>query len=175
MESEPIRLYRRSWCEDSDAAAAYFKEHGILYTEIDIEKDAEAARGVEFITGGAHITPVLAYNLQAIVFDPWDPHRFEGWWSMARASHTGAQEEADPGETHPHASQSTDPAVLGRQMMKTGPAGRLRHPTYHCSFCGKSQGDVARLIAGPGAIYICNECVELCREIIDEDNNLLSR
>src|SRR5207244_2477170 len=37
------------------------------------------------------------------------------------------------------------------------------------SFCGKSQEDVRRLIAGPGAVYICDECVELCREIIDEE------
>ncbi|MDR1619191.1 MAG: ATP-dependent Clp protease ATP-binding subunit ClpX, partial [Clostridiales bacterium] len=37
-----------------------------------------------------------------------------------------------------------------------------------CTFCGKSQEDVHRVIAGPG-VYICNECVELCREIIEED------
>ncbi len=43
-------------------------------------------------------------------------------------------------------------------------------PQYRCSFCGKSQEDVRRLIAGPGAVYICDECVELCREIIDEDD-----
>ncbi|MDD4075761.1 MAG: ATP-dependent Clp protease ATP-binding subunit ClpX, partial [Eubacteriales bacterium] len=36
-----------------------------------------------------------------------------------------------------------------------------------CSFCGKSQDEVHRVIAGPG-VYICNECVELCQEIIDE-------
>src|SRR5688572_8189695 len=41
---------------------------------------------------------------------------------------------------------------------------------YHCSFCGKSQDQVRRLIAGPGAVYICDECVDLCREIIDEEN-----
>ncbi|MEO5953811.1 MAG: ATP-dependent Clp protease ATP-binding subunit ClpX [Chloroflexia bacterium] len=41
---------------------------------------------------------------------------------------------------------------------------------YRCSFCGKTQEDVRRLIAGPGAVYICDECVELCREIIDEDD-----
>ncbi len=41
--------------------------------------------------------------------------------------------------------------------------------TYHCSFCGKNQDQVRRLIAGPGAVYICDECVELCREIIQED------
>ena len=38
-----------------------------------------------------------------------------------------------------------------------------------CTFCGKSQDEVHRVIAGPG-VYICNECVELCREIIEEDN-----
>jgi ATP-dependent Clp protease ATP-binding subunit ClpX len=37
-----------------------------------------------------------------------------------------------------------------------------------CSFCGKSQEQVKRLVAGPG-VYICNECIELCSEIIDED------
>src|SRR3989304_1175676 len=41
--------------------------------------------------------------------------------------------------------------------------------TYICSFCGKNQDQVRRLIAGPGAVYICDECVELCREIIQED------
>ena len=40
---------------------------------------------------------------------------------------------------------------------------------YRCSFCGKGQEEVRRLIAGPGAVYICDECVELCREIIDEE------
>ncbi|MCL1816033.1 MAG: ATP-dependent Clp protease ATP-binding subunit ClpX [Clostridiales bacterium] len=38
-----------------------------------------------------------------------------------------------------------------------------------CSFCGKNQNQVQKLIAGPGA-YICNECIELCNEIITEDN-----
>ncbi len=41
--------------------------------------------------------------------------------------------------------------------------------TYHCSFCGKNQDQVKRLIAGPGAVYICDECVDLCREIIAEE------
>jgi hypothetical protein len=40
---------------------------------------------------------------------------------------------------------------------------------YRCSFCGKSQQQVRRLIAGPGNMYICDECVALCREIIEED------
>jgi ATP-dependent Clp protease ATP-binding subunit ClpX len=37
-----------------------------------------------------------------------------------------------------------------------------------CSFCGKNQEQVRRLIAGPG-VYICDECIELCQEIIDEE------
>lgn len=37
-----------------------------------------------------------------------------------------------------------------------------------CSFCGKSQEQVKRLVAGPG-VYICDECIELCQEIIDEE------
>ena len=41
---------------------------------------------------------------------------------------------------------------------------------YHCSFCGKNQDAVKRLIAGPGAVYICDECVELCQEIISEES-----
>lgn len=39
---------------------------------------------------------------------------------------------------------------------------------YRCSFCGKSQDQVKRIIAGPG-VYICDECVDLCSEIIKEE------
>jgi len=49
------------------------------------------------------------------------------------------------------------------------PTTRSSRIQYHCSFCGKNQDQVKRLIAGPGAVYICDECVELCREIIDEE------
>ncbi len=38
----------------------------------------------------------------------------------------------------------------------------------HCSFCGKSQDEVKKLIAGP-MVYICDECIELCNEIIQEE------
>ena len=48
-------------------------------------------------------------------------------------------------------------------------SSRSTRVQYHCSFCGKNQEQVKRLIAGPGAVYICDECVELCREIIDEE------
>ena len=39
-----------------------------------------------------------------------------------------------------------------------------------CSFCGKEQEQVKKLIAGPG-VYICDECIELCNEIIEEEFN----
>ena len=42
------------------------------------------------------------------------------------------------------------------------------HEQLTCSFCGKPQHQVHKLIAGPG-VYICDECVELCNEIVDEE------
>ena len=38
-----------------------------------------------------------------------------------------------------------------------------------CSFCGKAQDEVRKLIAGPGNIYICDECINLCSEILEEE------
>ncbi|MFC6206162.1 ATP-dependent Clp protease ATP-binding subunit ClpX [Levilactobacillus tongjiangensis] len=40
--------------------------------------------------------------------------------------------------------------------------------TVTCSFCGKTQDQVQKIVAGPG-VYICNECIDLCKEIIDEE------
>ena len=39
----------------------------------------------------------------------------------------------------------------------------------HCSFCGKSEDQVKKLIYGPGGAYICDDCVRICAEIIDEE------
>ncbi len=44
-----------------------------------------------------------------------------------------------------------------------------RIQAYRCSFCGKSQDKVRRLIAGPNGVYICDECVALCNQIIAEE------
>ncbi|MBX9697056.1 MAG: ATP-dependent Clp protease ATP-binding subunit ClpX, partial [Alphaproteobacteria bacterium] len=43
--------------------------------------------------------------------------------------------------------------------------------TLHCSFCGKSQHEVRKLIAGPN-VFICDECVDLCIEIIREEGGV---
>src|SRR5437667_11113938 len=49
-------------------------------------------------------------------------------------------------------------------MPKFGDGGDL----LKCAFCGKSQKQVTKLIAGPG-VYICDECIDLCNEIIEEE------
>ena len=49
-------------------------------------------------------------------------------------------------------------------MPRIGESGDL----FKCSFCGKSQKQVKKLIAGPG-VYICDECIDLCNEIIEEE------
>jgi hypothetical protein len=54
-------------------------------------------------------------------------------------------------------------------MPRTVSPGALR-----CSFCGKRQFDVVRLVAGPG-VYICNECIALCNEIIAQEGDRRSR
>jgi len=46
---------------------------------------------------------------------------------------------------------------------------RKTRPTFRCSFCGKQQDQVERLIAGPNGVYICDQCVDLCQEIIREE------
>ncbi|MDO8531870.1 MAG: ATP-dependent Clp protease ATP-binding subunit ClpX [Dehalococcoidia bacterium] len=51
--------------------------------------------------------------------------------------------------------------------MATTRGGRVQ---YQCSFCGKSQDQVRRLVAGPNRIYICDECVGLCLQIINEES-----
>jgi ATP-dependent Clp protease ATP-binding subunit ClpX len=48
-------------------------------------------------------------------------------------------------------------------------APRNTRAQYRCSFCGKTQDQVKRLIAGPGQVYICDECIDLCKEMIQDE------
>ncbi len=48
----------------------------------------------------------------------------------------------------------------------------IREPECKCSFCGKNQDDVEKLIAGPD-VYICDECIELCNEIVQEEDDTI--
>jgi hypothetical protein len=55
-------------------------------------------------------------------------------------------------------------------MTRSGasPAAESRADTMCCSFCGKEQDAIAKLIAGPG-VFICNECVDLCNHILADE------
>ena len=48
-------------------------------------------------------------------------------------------------------------------------AGRKNEEVIRCSFCGKAQAQVQKLIAGPNGAYICDECINICTEIIEEE------
>lgn len=48
-------------------------------------------------------------------------------------------------------------------------AGKTVEGKLRCSFCGKSQEQVQKLIAGPNGLYICDECIEICADILDEE------
>ena len=48
-------------------------------------------------------------------------------------------------------------------------AGKYAEPKVRCSFCNKSEDQVRKLIAGPSGVYICDECIEICSEIIEEE------
>src|SRR5436309_13007019 len=49
---------------------------------------------------------------------------------------------------------------------------RRRHA--RCSFCGKDQSQVRKLVAGPG-VYICDQCIDLCQEVLEEDTKTPSQ
>ena len=46
---------------------------------------------------------------------------------------------------------------------------RIPEAEYTCSFCGKVQSQVQRLIAGPGRVFICDECIALCQQILEDE------
>ena len=52
--------------------------------------------------------------------------------------------------------------------MADGEGDKKGDKLLYCSFCGKSQHEVRKLIAGP-SVFVCDECVELCKEISWED------
>jgi ATP-dependent Clp protease ATP-binding subunit ClpX len=53
--------------------------------------------------------------------------------------------------------------------------GKRTGTTQFCSFCNREQDEVNRLIAGPNSVYICDECVDLCKEILEEEEGPTSR
>ena len=56
----------------------------------------------------------------------------------------------------------------GGGNMSAGNTGGAKKNAY-CSFCRKSYRDVGPLVEGPGDVYICGDCIELCQSIIDQE------
>ena len=48
-------------------------------------------------------------------------------------------------------------------------AGKMTGKDIRCSFCNKKQGQVRKLIAGPDGVFICDECIDVCAEILEEE------
>ena len=57
----------------------------------------------------------------------------------------------------------------GAQATLTYKGTRLEKTNSNCSFCGNSQPEIEKLIAGPGAVFICNQCIELCQKILSNE------
>src|SRR5262249_31782664 len=64
--------------------------------------------------------------------------------------------------------EAAKPRAGERELAPAAPADAAAPQALHCSFCGKSQHVVRKLIAGP-AVNICDECVELCTDIVREE------
>src|SRR5437773_11638803 len=60
-----------------------------------------------------------------------------------------------------------DSGVSGGGRRPTGNTGTKKNA--YCSFCRKSYRDVGPLVEGPGDVYICGECIELCQSILDQE------
>jgi ClpX C4-type zinc finger len=60
----------------------------------------------------------------------------------------------------------SEPAPDGAEPAPAAASGAVPAKTLYCSFCFKSQHEVRKLIAGPAGIFICDECVDLCNQII---------
>src|SRR3954467_12007107 len=87
-------------------------------------------------------------------------------WSAAKARRQPKRPATDPPPSQrrrPRTSRDRD----GHVTTTSGSAKGPKVP-YRCSFCGKSQEQVRKLIAGQG-VYICDECINLCQEIIEEE------
>src|ERR1700684_3702984 len=68
-----------------------------------------------------------------------------------------------------------DEVIVSRRHSKQAAGGTMakhddRSGNWFCSFCGKSQDEVRKLIAGP-TVYICDECIDLCNDIIAEETD----
>jgi hypothetical protein len=69
--------------------------------------------------------------------------------------------------------EAAEPPASDGRPPSTGAQNDAASPkTLYCSFCGKSQHEVRTLVAGPPPSFICDECVEVCTDVIEPDDNL---
>ena len=68
--SEQIVLYGTRWCGDCFVAKRVLKQHGVDYTEIDIENDPAARQHVQDINGGYKSTPTIIFPSGAVIVEP---------------------------------------------------------------------------------------------------------
>ncbi len=91
--------------------------------------------------------------------DSQGPHQGPGW--------TQADGKQRPSLSCPRWVECVGPDGSARRFPRSA---RTRISTVasrvKCSFCGKSQDDVEKIVAGPDRVYICNECVALCNDIM---------
>src|SRR5213595_2449567 len=64
-------------------------------------------------------------------------------------------------------TMNTTGGGAGGRKPPSGSSGRNRNAS--CSFCRKNYRDVGPLVEGPGDVYICGECIELCQSILDQE------
>jgi ClpX C4-type zinc finger protein/glyoxalase superfamily protein len=68
--------------------------------------------------------------------------------------------------------EATEPPASDERLLSAGAQNDPAPPkTLYCSFCGKSQHEVRKLIAGPPPVLICDECVDICTDIVEPDED----
>jgi hypothetical protein len=69
--------------------------------------------------------------------------------------------------------EATEPATGDERTISVAAQNEPAPPkTLYCSFCGKSQHEVRKLIAGPPPVFICDECVDICTDVVEPDDDM---
>jgi hypothetical protein len=136
-------------------------------------RDALKARAVESTQAEA-----LELVAKAFGYESWNvlSVKIEAAGPMARVLRDALEAEtiAEPRELIARAFGYENWKILSAKIEATTPRPAYEHApagTLFCAFCGKSQHEVRKLIAGPTA-FICNECVVLCVDIVEMDDDL---
>ncbi len=72
MSTQRLRVYTRNWCEDSDQAKEFLRQHRILFEEIDLDKNPEAVAFVKKVNEGKQRTPTFEVEGRTFHCSPFD-------------------------------------------------------------------------------------------------------